>query len=272
MAEQNSSPENKAEVPSTPPGGRFKKPSRRKMLVGLALILVLAAGVGAYVYTQIIKDEVKPVSTRPYSFDEEQGARFVAEHLLEGEKDGTSFSFDIPIAEFLYPEDSYKEAGRQPDSYGDGIHKFLDKGNRVELGQRIFSANSNRVFHQSIIAALIVPPEQQPEFNMVDYFKAGISTIVFVNGNHQAYVSLGLKNQKEFTNANIKAGGQLFEFDAVSTNTLYEEQPVKRIKGYIVEVKGKNANYYLMIGAIEDVFNSSTGSWQKTLDSLQVDL
>lgn len=249
-------------------GNRRINLSRRKALI-IGLVVVVIAGFGAIIYNRIYKNEVKPVATRPYSFDQNKGDTLLFQHVLEGTKDGDNFEFEVPAADFLYADGRLDQTdSRFPKTFNE---KIIDKGRRVELGQRVVSGTTGNVYLQSIVAARIVPPEEQSSFNSLEYFGERISSLVFVNGSNATHVALGLQAPKAFTNEAIKGNANIYEFNAISTKALYEEQPIKQIRGYLVDIKGKNASYYLMIGAVEDVWKASPKSWQKILNSLKVD-
>ncbi len=237
----------------------------RGILVVAAIVLAVSTVVlGWYISDRSNRDNKLTTKTRAYSFDENRGNTVMAQHTLQGNLPGAGMKFSSPRADFLYADAPlYKSDTRQSQN------KIVDRGDHVELGQRIVKPDG-KVFHQAVLAARIVPPAEQSEFSSYNYFSGLLNTLVFNKSRDSTDVGLGLSPPTKFTNGAIRDNANIFEFAAALPNGV-TSGPIDHIVGQIIEIKGKNANYYLMISAIDENWNSSPKTWQAIKDSIKVD-
>ena len=239
---------------------------RRKVLILLLVLVIGGLVTGLYIKDRVSKDKV-PIDqslARNYSFDDNRGDKLTAKHVLKGSKPGTTMKFNRPWADFLYSDTPLIEEDQRFRN-----KDFTDEGNNIELGQRIVTPDLI-VSHQAVLAAKIVPPEEQSKFNNYDYIKDLLTKLSFNTSEDPSKLGLVLTHPTKFTNNSIKSGGQMFVMSATLPNDI-ESGVINSMVGELIEVKGKNANYYLLIAAIPKNWDSSPKTWQAIKDSIEVD-
>lgn len=258
---------------SSSSSGRQRKLNNRTIALILIVVLLFATAlVYSYLKTQS-KNSLSDTDPTDYSFDAEEGDEHQQSHLLKGGEPKTGFGFKLPLNDVVYSDSPFDKVDER-FAKDKPFDQIVDEGNAVILGQRIVTGNEGEAnaYFQSLAAALIVQENEQEAFNMTEYFSQVISGYVFGTGVEDASkVAFGLNQPEAFANNNIEKGAQIYQFNAFSTAPT-ENQPVKKLTGYLVEVKGKNANYYMLLGAIESVWLASPDTWQAVINSIDVDL
>lgn len=248
--------------------GPFRRNSRKTSLILVLIITVIAIMSWYFLIYQDSRNS--PAKTRDYSFDSQPSARFMAHHWLEGSGQSNGFFFDIPWDDFLYTDAPYNDTDPRIKQLKNGGEPIYDKGLSVEFGQRIFS--SDKVYHQALVAALIVLPSQKNEFNKEGYFKTALNNLSFRLDNKDASkISFTLSGDKTFTNSNIPGNAKIYQLTAETRAANNVDAPIKHMTGELVEIKGKSADYYLLISAIDSVWGSGTKTWQAIKDSIKID-
>lgn len=240
---------------------RLKRINRRAILtiiVSLAIVIT-----GAVLWQSYNRSRDKP---QAYSFDQEYGSRFMATHLLQGETAGTGVSFKRPMNGFVYLDSPLDKSDPRltPANRSEAI---IDKGKKVEFGQRLVSADSS-VYYQSLLAALIVSPAEQESINHRGYFNHLIAAHAFLNREDLAKMELTLENSTSFTNSSISKDAKISDIKIANATS---KSPIKKFKGQLIEIKGSNAVYLVLIGASDEVWASSPKTWQAIKDSIKVD-
>lgn len=241
---------------------------RRKRLIVAILILVIAAVAGGwYVNDRSSQKKLYPPKPRSYSFDNNKGDVFVANHRLQGGRTGMGMEFSRPFADFLYVDAPFDKT--DPRVPKNPTETFVDPGFNVELGQRLAGLDKT-LYHQALIAARIVAPENQAQFSIHGYFRQVLNRYVFTGVKDPTKLFISLSAPANFTNSNIKENTSIYQLNA---QDLSEPKTglVGEVKGELIEVKGKQANYYLLIVAIPANWEANPKTWQAIKGSIKVD-
>lgn len=241
--------------------------NRRSAL--LILVLIVIAGFGAwFVFKQPSEEKRTNLTPSSYSYDEELGDRLLVAHLLQGSGSGSGLIFKLPLNGVVYTDSPLNRSDSRltPKKLTDTI---IDKGNNVEFGNRFYTPELKTTF-QSVIAAKIVPPAEQPEFSAYDYFKELLARMSFNTSEDASKLGMGMSTPAKFSNNQIKNDGNVYQI-AASLPDGVESGLIKHVIGELIEVKGTNANYFLLIAAVNQDWTSSPKTWQAIKDSIKVD-
>lgn len=244
-----------------------------KKYVKTAVIIILVTGIGTLIWYISIRDTAKspPVKTRSYSFDDKQAYRFLARHVLVGEGNGNSLEIGIPLTEFLYTDGPVDKIDPRFQTYKKPTDKIQDKGNKVALGQRVFSSDGT-VYHQSLIAARIVSPDEKPKFNKHNYFKEVLDNFVFMsNTGNSKLLNLDIRDNVRFANKQISSNASKSKIYASLPNGLKTNGPISQAVGELIEISGKKSDYYVLIVSIKSTWENSTKTWLAVQDSIVID-
>lgn len=260
--------------PANLAGGRrglvssLRRPGRRAIIFTAAVLLAAGAGYLAYKKYESNKASNKLPS---FSYDTKNESDILwANHLISGSRQNNGMAFRLPLNGISRPDSPYKGFDERliPKKRGDVL---VADGLNGEYGLRYVGEDRSVVF-QSLIAGLILLPAQQNGFSKEDYFKAALNNLSFrLEGKQLSKVSFSLSGEKAFTNANISSGAKIYQVTAVSRGDAKVAAPIKRMVGELIEIKGKNADYYLLISGTEAVWGSGGKTWQGIKDSLKVD-
>ena len=192
----------------------------------------------------------------------------MATHLLQGSGQTTGMLFKLPLNGVVYTDSPLDQPDTRlrPQSLSDII---TDKGNNVEFGNR-FVAPSGTIAFQSLIAAKTVLPAEQAEFDAYNYFRDLLAKWSFNISKDTSQLGFGMSPAKVFNNSAITSGGQVYDI-SVSLPNGDNSGVIDHMVGQIIEIKGQNANYYLLISAIDENWHSSSKTWQIIKDSIEVD-
>lgn len=267
--EMNTSSPQYINQPAAPRGirGRFKRPNKRAVVAALAILLL--AGVGFLAYK---KYDDKASNRLPvYKYDAENKNDILwANHLIKGNGNATGMAFRLPLNGIVYSDSPYNRIDERliPKSRNDVL---IRQGLNAELGLRYVGRDRSVVF-QSVIAGLILPPDRQNGFSKEDYFKGALNNLSFrLDSKDLSKVSFTLSGEKTFTNANIPSGAKIYQLTASSSGDSKVAAPIKRMVGELIEINGKNADYYLLISAMDSIWGPGGKSWQDIKNSLKVD-
>ena len=239
----------------------------------IAVILIAIAGIGVLAWFYFNKDAAKlpPLKTRSYSFDDKQAYRFLARHVLVGEGNGNSLEIGIPLTEFLYTDGPTDRIDPRFQTYKKPTDKIQNKGNKVSFGQRIFAADGV-VYNQSLIAARIVSPAEKPKFNKYNYFKEELNKLVFKsNIGNPSLLDLDISDAGAFTNKQVNVNAKKYNISVSLPKGVETKGPMRNVVGQIIEISGKNSDYYLAITSIKSVWDKSTKTWLAVQDSIVID-
>lgn len=251
------------------PWHKFISSTRKRQHLLIAVVAILTVSTGVLLWYIKNKQNVAPqLAVREVSFDEKQGDRITAEHLLQGGGAGTGLKFSRPDIEFLYIDSPFD--GPDPRLRKDRKETIVDTGFNLEMGQRIVNSQKT-VYQQALIAAQIVTPKNQPVFSSFAYFKQKLNKLVFPDIKDPTKLGMSLGLPQSFTNEHIKSDASIYEVKATILDENIFGLPYKSVKGELIEVKTKNANYYLLVVAVDKNWDSSPKSWKVIKDSLQVD-
>lgn len=245
--------------------------SRKYLLITVLLILIL--GVSALIWYISNRNSTKspPVKIRSYSFDDKQAYRFLARHILVGEAKGNSLEIGIPLTEFLYTDGPIDRIDPRFQTYKKPTDIIQDKGNKVAFGQRLFSSNGT-VYHQSLIAARIVSPDEKTSFNKHNYFKEILDNYVFKsNTGNPKLLNLDIRDSTRFANKQIKSSANKSKIYASLPKGLKTSGPVSEVIGELVELSGKKSDYYILIVSDKNIWETGTKTWQAIEDSIVID-
>ena len=247
---------------------RFSKFRNRKLILMILAILIIGAFVAWYMFMREETQENQTDKVPSYSYDNDYGDRLLTTHLLDGDNDGSGMLFRLPLNSIVYtnsPTDSSNDSRLIPKELSDVT---VDKGKNVEFGKRFVMSDLNTVY-QSLIAAKIVPSSEAASFDKYSYSRDLIAKLVFNEANNPSGVGLGMSAAAKFTNGNIKSGASVYDISAAAPSG--SDSPVSHVVGELVEVKGKNATYYLLVVAVDENWNSSPKTWQAIKNSIKVD-
>ncbi len=250
---------------SLKPSLSMRRLNKKNLIYIGILIVTLVVAVGLL---HVLNNNKSPVKTVNYSFDKSSANyRFMASHILGGEAKKTGFAFNIPWSQFVYSD--------APISISDPRTKnkpynqlFKDTGNHLEFGQRLIGPDRT-VYMQSIIAAKIVPRSDVIGFNQFAYFSKTLAKYSFPELKEtQVRLEPGDK-VSAFTNASIKRAATIVDISV--SPSVDQKTAIKHLKGQLITIQGKNGNYYMLIAAIDKVWDSGPKTWQATKDSLKID-
>ena len=237
---------------------------RPKIILIIAILLLLLISAGIYLSSRNTNNGTATATAKSYSFDKGKGSDHFAKYTLLGIKPNSGFRYSKPWNELLYANSPLQRSDPRFNR-----KKFVDKGNNVEFGQRFFSRDGQVLYLQTIMAARIVPKNQMSSFKPADNFAHIIAKYSYP-GLEFNQVGFKLGAPSTFTNPSIENDAARYELTAFP-NTKDYSGPIHNMKGELIEIHGKNANYYMMVVAIEDTWNNSPITWQKINDSLRVD-
>lgn len=266
--------------PSSEQGSSLWGRVKQHKFIVITVAVILALVIGWVVYSQFIKAKPFTVNVRSSNFDKTASdanttvQKTMSLQLLKGDSTGFGMSFRVPLSDFIYTDSPINKA---LPPFPKDFSVYPDKpisaeGNSVNFGQRIFlSANSNEVTFQGLVAAKIVPKTDQASFSSTDYFKNLIAKLSFNSAKPNASgLQLNITPAGDFKNASVKGDAQL---NNISTELPSGVDPgvVKHLKGQLVELKGKRANYYLLIAATDSNWDNNPKTWQAVKDSIKID-
>ncbi|HEX5395385.1 MAG TPA: hypothetical protein VFW52_03495 [Candidatus Saccharimonadales bacterium] len=256
---------------------RWRQFTSHKLSIAV-LVLVLAGAIAGYLYYRHENAVAPTPATRSSSFDnnivnpDNPRPTSMANHFLQGTKSGAGMRFSLPWDDFMYIDSPLDKAlPVRPTSSQDDLTKPIPKkGNNVVLGQRIFTAD-NKVTFQGLVAALIVPPADQPNFVSSTYFRDVLANLSFNTSRPDASrLALNVTAVRNFTNPAIKKHAQIQDITTVLPSNV-DPGVVKHLVGQLVEAKGKNADYYLLIAVTDNNWNENPKTWDFVRNSIKVD-
>lgn|GEM_PF-3895867 len=250
-----------------------KKLSRLKIKKGIywLLILIIVAGAGWFGYDRWHSDKLNLPKTRTSNLDQKESYKHLGHHSLQSDTIKASLMFERPW-EFLYidsPPDKLDPRFAPVFKSADSV--IIDKSNSIEFGERIVKADRSYVF-QSILAARIVPKSLQPKFSANAFFTQLINRLAFQDrGNlYKNTVTASWTGSKKFTNQYIKKNASTYDVSMALQKNL-STGIVDSVKGQLVKIQGKKADYYLLIVAIDKNWDSNSKTWQAIKDSIKVE-
>jgi hypothetical protein len=252
-------------------GKSHTSPLKSKKVFAVILLMVIVVGVGGwFIYDRVFKEDSLPaVQTRSVELDATVKAKIIANHFLQGDASGAGMKFSLPWAEFIYTDSPASLAEpRFPEKQEDVSKEIIKDGNNTELGIRLTAGSSGSLF-QALAVGKIVPSSEVDNFDKKDYFGTLIAKLMFNNTGGPSSIGLLMGEPVQFTNTSITSGASLYGLSASSTAT--KRAPVSHITGELVEVKGLNATYYLLITSIDENWSSNPQTWQFAKDSIKVD-
>jgi hypothetical protein len=242
--------------------------SRQPLFIAVIACVVLLAATGWYAYKYLFQpeDQAKAAASVPYLFDEELGDRLLANHLLQGNDNGAGILFRVPLNGFVYTNSPLDQPDPRlaPKSLNDAI---VDTGSDVVFVQRTVALDST-VINQTVLAAEAVPNSETADFNRDDYFRKLVASVVFSEGE-DTDVKLETSQASQFSNTSVSENASIYTVTASYTGS--ENLPVDHVVGELIEIKGQNGTYYLLLAAIDKTWDSSPKTWQAIKDSIKVD-
>lgn len=245
--------------------------TRKNLKIAAVITLIAGAGVLAWFYFNKDAPKLPPAKARSYSFDDKKADRFLARHVLLGQGSGASLEFDVPLTEFLYTDGPTDRIDPRFQTYKKPTDKITNKGNKVSFGQRVFAPDGT-VYNQSLIAARIVPQDEKPKFNKFNYFKEVLDKLVFKsNIGNSSLLDLDINNGEAFTNKYVSANAKKYAITVSLPKSVETKGPIRNVVGEMIEISGKNSDYYVLITSIKDVWDKGTKTWQAVENSIAVD-
>lgn len=269
--DMNPNNEQKTNQPGTSRGlrSKLKRPGRRTTIL-IALILA-AAGVAGYLIFKKYDGKQPSTSLPAFSYDAVNESDILrANHLIRGNGQSTGMAFQLPLNGIARPDSPYTGGDERliPKNRSDVL---VVESVRGEFGLRYVGADRSVVF-QSLIAGLIVLPPQQNDFSKEDYFKGALNNLSFrLENKDLSKLSLELSGEKAFTNGNISSGAKIYQLRASTPATSKAASSIKSMVGELIEINGKNADYYLLISGTDSVWNTGANTWQSIKNSVKID-
>lgn len=238
-------------------------------------ILILTVGVAVLVSWLIYfrpGEKPRPQIASPsgaYSYDSEEGSQLMATHLLDSGNPGMRLVFKLPLNGVVYTDSPLDRPDSRLIPKDNKIsNPIIDQGTSVEFGNRLVLPGGKITF-QSVIAAKIVPLDES-NFDKYNYFKELLTRLSFNTILNPSNTVFGMSPPAEFTNSNIKNSAQIYKTSA-EPPTDSKSSIIKHMNGQLIEIKGKKANYYLLMMAVDKTWDSSPKTWQAIKDSIKID-
>lgn len=244
---------------TTRKGIKLRKPTI-KLAILVALLLALIS-VGLYLYGERKTSNIAQLQSLPL-LKQEYTYKQLNDYKLQGEKDGSGFTFSKPVE--ISSPDIKSDTRLQQNSFW---HSSVNNGRVINIANMaVASAYTKDAPTKEYIKSLQEEANDAENDSPIGS-KAAIK--MFLEQRMPGYATT-LSQPKSLVTDNIKENAWTVEFTAKAKDTKYMNG-LPNIKGVGVMALGKSTYYYLFINTVDYNWDSNQDTWQKVLNSIKID-
>lgn len=223
---------------------------KKKLSLAFGLLPLILAVVGATGYLFLYNNVILP---KPYKYQYQS----LSSYNLPGKQAKTGAVFDKP-AELSWtgPKGVLSKA--------DFVHNL----NKDSASQEVAAITVTSVQDSKAAAVYLKPITKFPDMfsKQADFFVKDELRHLYYQKFPSSDLSYKLNKPVVLTTSNLKSNAVVYDFTATHKNAT-----PKHLKGKLVIALGSRNYYYLLLSSVDYNWKSNQDTWQKVINSLQID-